>query len=102
MKVILRKSVATSKVATGLIPHRTMRDELDAIENYGEEMPPSADDSQYMFKSPDEVDMDAYCDPNVDIQKLGVSVDEHTYFGEVVERLGLTPNPDNNSDSGKS
>lgn len=80
---------ATDKVAKGLIPFRTMRETLEAIENYGEEMPPSADDSQYMFDSADDVDMDAFCDPSVDVQKLGVSLDEHTYFGEVAERLGL-------------
>ena len=42
-----------------------------------------------MFKDASEVDMDAYCDPNVDLQKLGVSIDEHTYFGEVLDRLGI-------------
>lgn len=71
-----------------------MKDELEAIENFGEELPPSADESQYMFKDASEVDMDAYCDPNVDLQKLGVSIDEHTYFSEVLDRLGLDkPNP---------
>lgn len=89
MRVVIRKSSATQRVADGIIPHRTMKDELEAIENYGEEMPPTADESQYMFKDASEVDMDAYCDPNVDLQKLGVSVDEHTYFGEVLDRLGL-------------
>lgn len=82
-------SPATKEVADGKIPFRTMLDELNAIENYGEEMPPSADNSQYMFQDASEVDMDAYCDPNVDLQKLGVSIDEHTYFGEVLDRLGL-------------
>lgn len=76
-------------VADGKIPFRTMLDELNAIENYGEEIPPAADESQYMFKDASEVDMDAYCDPNVDLQKLGVSIDEHTYFGEVLDRLGI-------------
>lgn len=103
MRVVIRKSSATNPVADGIIPHRTMRDELEAIENFGEEMPPSADDSQYMFKDSSEVDMDAYCDPNVDLQKLGVSVDEHTYFGEVLDRLGLakpqTPPPATASES---
>lgn len=89
MRVVIRKLSATQPVADGLIPNRTMRDELEAIENFGEEMPPAADESQYMFKDASEVDMDAYCDPNVDLQKLGVSVDEHTYFGEVLDRLGL-------------
>lgn len=76
-------------VADGKIPFRTMLDELNAIENYGEEMPPAADESQYMFKDASEVDMNAYCDPNVDLQKLGVSIDEHTYFSEVLDRLGI-------------
>lgn len=74
----------------GSLPFRTLRDELEAIENYGEEMPPQADESQYMFKDASEVDMDAYCDPNVDLQKLGCSVDEHSYFAEVLERLGVS------------
>lgn len=82
-------SRVTEPVALGGIPYRSLRDELNAIENYGEEMPPQADSSQYMFQSPEEVDMNAYCDPNVDVQKLGVSVDEHTYFGEIADRLGL-------------
>ena len=89
MRVVIPKSSATHEVADGKIPYRTMLDELNAIENFGEEMPPAADDSQYMFNDASEVDMDAYCDPNVDLQKLGVSVDEHTYFGEVLDRLGL-------------
>ena len=89
MRVVIRKSSATQPVADGKIPNRNMKDELEAIENYGEEMPPAADDSQYMFKDSSDVDMDAYCDPNVDLQKLGVSVDEHTYFAEVLDRLGL-------------
>lgn len=98
MKVIIRKSSATNEVADGKIPYRTMLDELNAIENYGEELPPAADESQYMFRDASEVDMDAYCDPNVDLQKLGVSIDEHTYFGEVVDRLGLSK-PDVTPDS---
>lgn len=98
MKIVIRKSCATVKVAQGKIPYRTMKDELDAIENYGEEMPPAADESQYMFKDASEVDMDAYCDPNVDLQQLGVSVDEHTYFGEVLERIGVSKDLDTNSD----
>ena len=89
MRIVIRKSSATDMIADGKIPFRTMLDELNAIENYGEEMPPAADESQYMFKDASEVDMDAYCDPNVDIQKLGVSIDEHTYFGEVLDRLGI-------------
>lgn len=89
MRIVIRNSSATQPVADGIIPHRTMKDELEAIENYGEEMPPAADESQYMFKDASEVDMDAYCDPNVDLQKLGVSVDEHTYFSEILDRLGL-------------
>lgn len=89
MKVVIRKSSATDMVADGKIPFRTMLDELNAIENFGEEMPPAADESKYMFKDASEVNMDAYCDPNVDLQKLGVSIDEHTYFGEVLDRLGL-------------
>lgn len=97
MKVVIRKSSATNEVADGKIPYRTMLDELNAIENYGEELPPAADESQYMFRDASEVDMDAYCDPNVDLQKLGVSIDEHTYFGEVVDRLGLSK-PDVTSD----
>ena len=75
MRVVIPKSSATHEVADGKILFRTMLDELNAIENYGEEMPPAADDSLYMFKDASEVDMDAYCDPNVDLQKLGVSVD---------------------------
>lgn len=94
MRVVIRKSSVTDMVADGKIPHRSMLDELNAIENFGEEMPPAADDSQYMFKDASEVDMDAYCDPNVDLQKLGVSVDEHTYFGEVLNRLGLEKSVD--------
>ena len=89
MRIVIRKSSATDMVADGKIPFRTMLDELNAIENYGEELPPAADESQYMFKDASEVDMDAYCDPNVDLQKLGVSIDEHTYFGEVLDRLGI-------------
>lgn len=89
MRIVFRESSATEMIADGKIPFRTMLDELNAIENYGEEMPPAADESQYMFKDASEVDMDAYCDPNVDLQKLGVSIDEHTYFGEVLDRLGI-------------
>ena len=89
MRIVIRKSSATDMVADGKIPFRTMLDELNAIENYGEELPPAADESQYMFKDASEVDMDAYCDPNVDLQKFGVSIDEHTYFGEVLDRLGI-------------
>ena len=85
-------SRVTEPVALGGIPFRSMRDELNAIETYGEEMPPQADNSQYMFQNPEEVDMNAYCDPCVDVQKLGASVDEHTYFGEVADRLGLDSN----------
>ena len=94
MRIVFPKLSATDMVADSKIPFRTMLDELNAIENYGEEMPPSADDSQYMFKDASEVDMDAYCDPNVDLQKLGVSIDEHTYFGEVLDRLGIDVKPD--------
>ena len=89
MRIVIRMSSVTDMVADGKIPFRTMLDELNAIENYGEELPPAADESQYMFKDASEVDMDAYCDPNVDLQKLGVSIDEHTYFGEVLDRLGI-------------
>lgn len=89
MRIVFRKSSVTDMVADGKIPFRTMLDELNAIENYGEEMPPAADESQYMFKDASEVNMNAYCDPNVDLQKLGVSIDEHTYFGEVLDRLGI-------------
>lgn len=94
MFISFHKPTATVKVADGSLIYRTMREELEAIENYGEEMPPAADESQYMFKDSKDVDMDAFCDPNVNIQKLGVSVDEHTYFGEVIERLGLSKKTD--------
>lgn len=99
MRVVIRKSSVTEMVADGKIPNRTMLDELNAIENFGEEMPPSADDSQYMFQDASEVDMDAYCDPNVDLQKLGVSIDEHTYFAEVLDRLGLDTPADKSVDN---
>ena len=97
MKICITHRASTEPIPLGKIPFRTMKDELEAIENLGEEMPPAADESQYMFKDSSDVDMDAYCDPNVDLQKLGVSVDEHTYFGEVVERLGLNVNKSDTS-----
>lgn len=99
MRVVIRKSSVTDMVADGKIPNRSMLDELNAIENFGEELPPAADESQYMFKDSSEVDMDAYCDPNVDLQKLGVSVDEHSYFGEVLDRLGLDAPVDMSTDN---
>ena len=79
---------------------RTMLDEFNAVELSGAEMPPRAQDDQYMFEDAKDVDMDAYCDPNVDVLKMGVSVDEHSYFGDVANRLGLDDNgvnPDQNS-----
>lgn len=76
---------------------RTMLDEFNAVELSGAEMPPRAQDDQYMFENADDVDMDAYCSPDVDVLKMGVSVDEHSYFGDVANRLGLD---DSNPDSG--
>lgn len=68
---------------------RTMLDEFNDVELSGAELPSRPQDEEYMFLDAKDVDMDAYCSPDVDILKLGCSVDEHSYFGEVASRLGL-------------
>lgn len=78
---------------------RTMLDEFNDVELSGAELPSRPQDDQYMFPDAKDVDMDAYCSPDVDVLKLGCSVDEHSYFGEVASRLGLSSPDSSASDS---
>ena len=88
------------------VPHvgvecRTMLDEFNDVELSGADVPPRASDDDYMFPDAEHVDMDAYCDPDVNVLKMGVSVDEHSYFGDVASRLGLE-NQSNSNNSDKT
>lgn len=89
------------------VPCRSMREELEAVEQFGAELGESSPDDSYMFNKAEEVDMDAFHDRYLDKQRLGCSSDAASYFDQLSDRFGFacrkelesSPSVDTSSDS---
>lgn len=71
------------------VPCVTLKEQLEAVEQFGADLGDSPSEEAYMFTKQEDVDMDAFCERYVDKQKLGASSDAASYFGELSSRFGF-------------